>query len=130
MKVELRDAKVELEVSEGRSHLIVNGELVPLAREVGIRLVFGEGVAKSTTSAETVVGIKTRGGKGGCQSAASRRKLSASLKKFHAKRRARLRAAERESSSKKTVIQKVVTAKPGVRKANPKLNGAATHFPN
>lgn len=96
MKVELKEARVELEVGEGKSHIVVNGERLPIPREVGIRLVFGETTpllppGPSKTPPEVVSepkpGLAKGKRKGGCQSPASREKLSKSLRKFYANQR-------------------------------------------
>ena len=119
MKVELKDAKVELEVGGGKPTVFINGKSIPIPREVGVALIFGEdtklptpirpGLAKTTTP-------ETR--KTGCQSAASKRKLSASLKKYHAKRRRK----EALELKKGTPLKQVV--KP---KSNSRLNGSSIH---
>jgi len=125
MKVEIKDAKVELEAEAGKYHLVVNGAMVPIPRDVGIALVFGETKAPvlrlPNTTAEKVVAAKK-----GCQTAAAKRKLSASLKKWHSKKRAERRKAERIAEAKKPGIHKAQVKKT----ANHKLNGAASHFPN
>ncbi len=125
MKVEIKDARVELEADAGKYHLLVNGAMVPIPREVGIALVFGETkplllLPPSTAAEKKVVGKK------GCQTAAAKRKLSASLKKWHRKKRAETRKAERIAEGKKPGVHKAQVRKT----ANHKLNGAASHFPN
>ncbi len=124
MKVEIKDARVELEAAAGRYHLVVNGALIPIPRDIGVALVFGDPPAPKllppSTTTEKRVEAVTR--KKGCQTAAAKRKLSASLKKWHRKKRAEARKAER-----------VAAKKPGIHKAktsNYKLNGAAHHAPN
>ncbi len=90
MKVELKDAKVELEVREGKASISVNGQQVPISREVGVSLIFGDGVVKYMAPEPSRPPTKTAPAqerKTGCQSAASKKKLSESLKRFHAKRR-------------------------------------------
>ena len=87
MKVELHGAKVELSVENGTSSLKVNGEKIPLSRDIAVKLVFGEnkpGLAKAEPR------VVPRG----CQTAASRRKLSESLKKYHAKQRRKNKAVK------------------------------------
>ena len=126
MKIEIKDAKVELEAEAGKYHLLVNGATVPIPREVGIALVFGETkplllLPPPGTTAERKVTKKK-----GCQTAAAKRKLSASLKKWHAKKRAETRKAERTAEAKKPGVNKAQVRKP----TNHKLNGAASHFPN
>lgn len=104
MKVELQGAKVELDVRDGVASLMVNGEKLPIPREVAVRLVFGEskpGLAKTTPKPAR-----------GCQTAASKRKLSASLRKFYAKKR-------RQENAGKTVSH----VAPKKSTANSKLNG-------
>jgi hypothetical protein len=125
MKIEIKDAIVELQAEAGKYHLLVNGATVPIPREVGIALVFGETkpplLLPPGTPAERKVAKKM-----GCQTPAAKRKLSASLKRWHAKKRAETRKAERAAEAKKPGIHKAQVKKP----TNHKLNGAASHFPN
>lgn len=113
MRVEIKDAKVELDVLH--SHLIINGETLPLPREVGIRLVFGKGVEpkpkESVEAVEKVVEVKTKAAKKGCQSPASRKKLSLALRKHHAKKRREGRKSEK-------------VPKPGLKKTKRHMNGS------
>ncbi len=90
MKVELRDVKVELEVVGGKATLCVNGQNVPISKEVGVSLIFGDGVRYLPPEPPTVVtkpGVVKAGRKSGPQSAAARKRLSESLKAYHAKKR-------------------------------------------
>jgi hypothetical protein len=91
MKVELRDVKVELEVVGGKATLCVNGQNVPIAKEVGVALIFGDGVVYVPPSPPPSLKSPKPGvakvGRSGPQSAAARKKLSESLKAYHAKRR-------------------------------------------
>lgn len=93
MKVELKDAKVELEVVGGKATLNVNGQNVSITRDVGVALIFGDSV-KYIPPTPTVTPkpslAKTgapRKGRSGPQSAAARKKLSESLKAYHANKR-------------------------------------------
>jgi hypothetical protein len=93
MKVELRDVKVELEVVDGKAILCVNGQSVPISKEVGVSLIFGDNVRyipPPPTEVPKPGLVKAKGKaarKSGPQSTAARKKLSESLKAYHAKRR-------------------------------------------
>ena len=96
MKVELKDARVELEVVGGKATLCVNGQNVPISRDVGVALIFGDNVRyvppKLIPTVEQFAksakpGVVKAGRKSGPQSAAARKKLSESLKAYHAKKR-------------------------------------------
>lgn len=118
MKVELKEAKVELEVSEGKSSVFINGQRIPIPREVGVTLIFGEGTVPPSTPTKPGLAKTTSPpqSKRGCQSPASREKLSKSLKKWHAKRR-------KEQSGK---LQTKTTKKHLNGKSH--LNGASIHI--
>ncbi len=125
MKVELQGAKVELEVGEGKSNLVINGEVIPLPREAGVRLIFGESKVekvgeKPTTATPLLKGsvVKAVQRKTGAQSRASRKKLSESLLRFHANRRRREKLAEGKKGA-----PVVASKKPANGKLNGKLNG-------
>lgn len=66
MKVRIRVATVQLVAEEGENYLLVNGVRVPIDRDTGLRL--------------------WRRKRPGCQSRASRMKLSNSLKRYWAGR--------------------------------------------
>ncbi len=91
MKVELKDAKVELEVVGGKATLCVNGQTVSVTRDIGVALIFGDSVryVPPTPPSSPKPGlVKTAAPRrSGPQSAAARKKLSESLKAYHAKRR-------------------------------------------
>jgi hypothetical protein len=132
MKVELKEAKVELEVRDGKSNLYINGHCVALPKVVGIKLIFGEDVSIEVPDPPQPAKSKQRSF--GCQTAASKRKLSASLKKYHAKRRRKEREEEKAKSVKPSST-KPILSKPTTKKAVPKhlngkshLNGASTHY--
>jgi hypothetical protein len=132
MKVELKEAKVELEVRDGKSNLYINGHCIALPKVVGIKLIFGEDVSIEVPDPPQPEKLKERSY--GCQSAASKRKLSASLKKFHAKRRRKEREQEKGKVAKPAAT-KPILSKPTSKKAVPKhlngkshLNGAPTHY--
>lgn len=114
MRVELKDAKVELEVGDGKSTLYINGQTVPLPRKAGIALIFGEEVEKPPTQKPGIAKAERRYG---CQTPASKRKLSASLKRFHANRRRK----EAALLKKGTATKKQVNGKSH-------LNGASLHI--
>lgn len=118
MKVELRDAKVELEVGEGKHFLHINGQNVPIPRDVGVALIFGEEKPRPAPTAPTKPCPPSKAErKYGCQTPSARKKLSASLLKFHAKRR-RKEAAELK---KGTPTKKHLNGKSH-------LNGAGLHI--
>ncbi len=116
MKVELKDAKVELEVGGGKPTVFINGKSIPIPREVGVALIFGDGPLAPTKPGLAKTTPETR--KTGCQSAASKRKLSASLKKYHAKRRRKEALELKKGTPAKQVV------KP---KSNSRLNGSSIH---
>jgi hypothetical protein len=88
MKVELRDVRVELEVVGGKATLCVNGQNVAVSKEVGVALIFGDGVRYMPPNPTVPKpGLVKAERKSGPQSAAARKKLSESLKAYHAKRR-------------------------------------------
>ncbi len=128
MKVELKEAKVELEVRDGKSNLYINGHCIALPKVVGIKLIFGDDVSIEVPDPPAPEPKQiTRG----CQTAASKRKLSASLKKYHAKKRRK----EKAEAKAKAPTSKPIVTKPSVKKAVPRhlngkshLNGASTHF--
>lgn len=103
MKVELKDARVELEVVDGKSTLCINGQKVSVTRDVGVSLIFGDGV-KYIAPEPTPPSTKAKG-RSGPQSPAARKKLSEALKRYHAQKRQ----------------QKL-------QKGKGKLNGASAHF--
>lgn len=131
MKVELKDAKVELEVGDGKANLHINGHCIELPRVVGIRLIFGDDITimkETSPSPPKVAASPTKDEvRRGCQSASSKRKLSASLKKYHAKKRRKEKLA---ATSK--VVKASPTKKPGLVKTTGRqhLNGAGTHHVN
>ncbi len=110
MKVELKDLKVELEVGDGKSVLHINGLRLPVSKEVSFDLIFGS--AKPTAAPATPVPAKKR--KTGCQSPASRKKLSASLRRYHVNRRRKESAQLNKPSP---------TLKPLAKTSKSKLNG-------
>jgi len=130
MKVELKDAKVELEVGDGKASLHINGHCIELPKVMGIRLIFGDDVvptpevkAKPATPTPDMKEEVRRG----CQSPSSKRKLSASLKKYHAKKRRKEKAAQLA----KPISKQVTTKKTTSGKSNGKyLNGSSTHHVN
>lgn len=131
MKVELKEAKVELEVRDGKSNLYINGHCIALPQVVGIKLIFGDDVSIEVPDPPQPAKPKQRSF--GCQSAASKRKLSASLKKFHAKRRRKEREQENGKAAK--AVTKPILSKPTTKRTVPKhlngkshLNGASTHY--
>jgi hypothetical protein len=91
MKVELRDVRVELEVVGGKAILCVNGQNVAVSKEVGVALIFGDGVRyippTPTTAPKLGLAKTAAPRRSGPQSPAARKKLSESLKAYHAKRR-------------------------------------------
>jgi hypothetical protein len=96
MKVELKDAKVELEVVGGKATLFINGQGTPITQDVGVALIFGDNVRyvppKLIPTVEQFAksarpGIVKAERKSGAQSAASRKKLSESLRAYHAKKK-------------------------------------------
>lgn len=93
MKVELKDAKVELEVVGGKATLCVNGQNVSVTRDVGVALIFGDNTrhisqTPTVTPKPGLAKIQVpRRGRSGAQSASARKKLSESLKAYHAKKR-------------------------------------------
>lgn len=115
MKVELKNAKVELEVGEGKAFIHINGHRVQVTREVGVTLIFGQ---------EKPGLKKTAPKKRGCQSFESKKKLSASLKAYHAKKK--------HSKPKKPTKSLIKAAPPTVKKGAAKptgkshLNGASS----
>ena len=90
MKVEIKDARVELEVVGGKATLYVNGQSVQVSRDVGVSLIFGDSVRyipQPTTPAPKPGLSKATPRRSGPQSPAARKKLSESLKAYHAKKR-------------------------------------------
>lgn len=115
MKVELKNAKVELEVGEGKAFIHINGHKVPVTRDVGVTLIFGQdkpGLKKAAPK------------KRGCQSFESKKKLSASLKAYYANKK--------RGKAKKPTKSLIKAAPPTVKKGVPKptgkshLNGASS----
>jgi hypothetical protein len=92
VSLQLKDAKVELEVEHGKSYLTVNGYRLTISNASAHQLIFGGEVIPKPTLAKTTAPSapsppKQTPKKRGCQSPASREKLSKSLRKWHAKRR-------------------------------------------
>jgi len=131
MKVELKDAKVELEVGNGKASLHINGHCIELPKVMGIRLIFGDdavgsGLAKTNTilpSPTPAPKEKKKEIRRGCQTALSKRKLSASLKKFYEKKRRKERAQEKAQLAQPPTKQVS-------KKSNKYLNGTGTHHVN
>lgn len=98
-KVQLQDAKVELEIRQGLSHVVINGERIQITREVGVRLVFGE-------SKHGIIKAVPKPVKRGCQSAASKLKLSKSLRRFYASKRRKEKAAKVTPVAAKPITSK------------------------
>jgi len=119
MKVELKEARVELEVAEGKSSVVINGQRIPIPREVGISLIFGERavthVPPPTPTSKPGL-AKTEAPRRGCQSRASKLKLSASLKRYYANKRRK----ENAQTKKATPTKKHLNGKSH-------LNGASLH---
>lgn len=110
MKVEIKDAKVELEVEKGKSFLRINGHSVEVPKDVGISLIFGddssiEKAAPKLLPPATSPPMQVK--KRGCHTAASKKKLSASLKRFHANKRRKEKATMRQGPSIKKVQQPI-----------------------
>jgi len=125
MKLELQGAKVELEVGDNASSVIINGERIPVPREVGIRLVFGD--MKSDASEKPTAKPFKRG----CQTEASKKKLSASLKRFHANRRRKetIAAKKKAAAARTSNPIGVKKAQPSSKQVNGKqLNGKLNGF--
>ena len=89
MKLPITPASAHLEVHGDETVLILNGVPIPLpSKKHAVALAL-------TTDSKPIYEAKKKG----CQSAASRKKLSESLKKYHANKRRRLRAAEKKENS-------------------------------
>jgi len=105
--LELKNVKVELEVGEGKSLLHLNGNVMPVPREVASSLIFGEEkpipqLPPGPTSAPKPGLAKTEAPrKKGCQTAAAKRKLSASLKRYHANKRRKENAQLKKGTATK-----------------------------
>lgn len=122
MKVELKDAKVEMEVGGGKGFLYINGQRIPLPREVGVSLIFGEDTkAKPTTPPTKGPGVAKAKVKSrhGCQTPGSKEKLSRSLKAYWRKRKAEEKVAAKATPAKTT--KKHLNGKSH-------LNGASLHI--
>lgn len=118
MRVELKDAKVEMEVGGGKSFLYINGQRIPLPREVGVALVFGDDTrAKPPTPPTKGPGVVKAKSRHGCQTPGSKEKLSRSLKAYWRKRKA---------EEKAKVVAKSTTKKHLNGKSH--LNGASIHI--
>lgn len=123
MKVELKDAKVELEVGDGKPTVYINGRSIPIPREVGVALIFGDDGGKPATVTHPIKpGLSKTKPTRGCQTAASKRKLSASLKKFYAKKRRKEAAAKNAAPPTKVMVKPKVSGR--------HLNGASSHHVN
>jgi len=85
MKIKLEKVRVELEVGKGKPTFYINGYPTEVSKEVAYSLLFGEDEAPPSPTSTTRYHKKGRGP----QSAKSKRKLSASLKKYWKERKAR-----------------------------------------
>lgn len=95
--LELKNAKVELEVKGGKSNLYINGYRLHISNDAASALIFEDSVLPTPKPG---IAKTTSPPKRGCQSPASREKLSKSLRRWHAKRRKEKEQTTKTSTKK------------------------------